>query len=233
MEKYGIIYCAYNKVNGKRYIGQTSQLLCERKSGHYTKDPEIYFHRALRKYNINDWEWTIIKECFSKEELDEQEDYWINFYDARDPDKGYNIRGGGANAKPTQDMIKHARDRFVEEYSKNNPSNKKVYNIRCVETGQIFKTAREASDAMHIHHGHITEAANGKLKTAGGYHWEHYIDISLFPNAIYCVELDKTYLSYNEARIQDHFSGTYLGRAFKKQGSPCKYAGYTFYKINN
>ena len=103
----------------------------------------------------------------------------------------------------------------------------------CLETRQIFKTAAEASRQMNIHHGHITEAANGKLKTAGGYHWQWCIDISLYPNAIYCLELDKMYLSYNEAKNEDHFSGTFLSRAFKDQGSPCIYAGYTFYKINN
>ena len=86
---------------------------------------------------------------------------------------------------------------------------------------------------MNVHHGHITEAANGKLKTAGGYHWQWCIDIKLYPNAIYCLELNKMYLTYNEARNEDHFSGTYLSRAFKEQGSPCVYAGYTFYKIND
>ena len=116
MKEYGIIYCAYNKVNQKRYIGQTIQLLCERKGAHYSKDPDIYFHKALHRYAENDWEW-------------------------------------------------------------------------CV-------------------------------------------DLSFYPNAIYCLELDKTYLTYHEAQTQDHFSGTFLSRAFKEQGSPCYYAGYTFYKIN-
>ena len=86
---------------------------------------------------------------------------------------------------------------------------------------------------MNISHSHITEAANGKLKSAGGFHWEWCIDISFYPNALYCKELDKIYLSYNEARTQDHFSGTHLGRASKEQGSPFVYGGYTFYKIND
>ena len=86
---------------------------------------------------------------------------------------------------------------------------------------------------MNIHHGHIVEVANGRLKTAGGYHWQWCIDVTLHPNAIYCLELNKMYLSYNEARNESHFSGTHLSRAFKAQGSPCVYAGYTFYKIND
>lgn len=234
MKKYGIIYCAYNKINQKRYIGQTIQLLCERKAVHYNKDRDIYFHRALHKYAVDDWEWTEIDFAETKNELDEKEKYWINFYRTLNPSKGYNILpGGSSSARPSQEQIRYARNCFVKQYSKENKIHKQVKNIKCLETQQIFRTAKEASENMHIHHDHITEAANGKLKTAGGYHWEWCLDLSLYPNALYCLALDKVYLSYNEARIQDHFSGTNLGRAYKKYGSPFQYAGYTFYKIND
>lgn len=233
MEKYGIIYCAYNKSNQKRYIGQTVQLLCERRSAHYTKDPDIYFHRALRKYPIENWEWSEIDSANSKQELDEKEKYWISYYDTTNPLKGYNILNGGSCERPTQEQIRYARNQFVQFYGVNKPELRQIKNIRCVETQQIFKSAAEASRQLGIHHGHITEAANGKLRTAGGYHWEWCVDISLYPNALYCLELNETYLTYNEARQKAHFSGTYLNRAYKEQGSPFIYAGYTFYKINN
>lgn len=233
MEKYGIIYCAYNKINQKRYIGQTIRSLCERRANHYSHNPEIYFHKALKKYKPEDWEWSEIDTASSKEELDKKERYWIDYYGTLNPSKGYNILEGGSGNKPSQEQIRYARNQFVQQYSNNNKPLKQIKNIKCVETQQIFKTAIEASKKMNIHHGHITEAANGKLHTAGGYHWEWCIDLSLYPNALYCLELNKIYLSYNEARVQDHFSGTNLNRAYQKQGSPFIYAGYTFYKINN
>lgn len=229
----GIIYKAYNKINGKCYIGQTIQLLSERKGGHYSHNPELYFHRALRKYSPEDWEWTIIDEGFEGDELNEKEIYWINYYNSRDPNKGYNIALGGKENNQTQEMIRFARNRFLEDYGSQPVEKKrKVRNIKCVETGVIYKNAAEASRQTGIHHSHMVSAANGKLKTAGGYHWEWCIDPTLFPNAIYCVELNKTYLTFEEAHNQDRFSNVYLSRAFKEQGSPCIYAGYTFYKIN-
>lgn len=233
MKVYGIIYCAYNKINQKRYIGQTIQRLCERRAAHYTKDPDIYFHHALHKYNKEDFQWTIIDTALSADELNQKEKYWIKQYDTLNPEKGYNLLPGGKHYNPTKEQIQYARNKFVEKYSNNINIVKKKKNILCVETREIFITAAEASRKMNIHHGHITEAANGKLNTAGGYHWEWCIDIKLYPNAIYCLELDKIYLSYNEARNEDHFSGTHLSRAFKEQDSPCTYAGYTFYKIND
>lgn len=232
MKKYGIIYCAYNKINQKRYIGQTTQLLCERRGAHYSKDPDIYFHRALRKYKKEDWEWIILDDSTTADELNEKEKYWINFYQTCNPNKGYNILPGGLGGKPTSEQIRYARNRFVELYSQEHKNVKINQNIKCVETDTIYKSAAEASRKTNIHHGHITEAANGKLLTAGGFHWQWCCDITFYPNAIYCVDLDKIYFNYNEARRVDHFSGTGLSRAFKEQGSPCVYAGYTFYKIN-
>lgn len=234
MKKYGIIYCAYNKVNQKRYIGQTIQLLGQRKNGHYSNDKDIYFHRALHKYKKEDWEWSVIDTANSKEELDEKEKYWIAFYECCNPDKGYNILEGGNGVRPSQEQIKYARDNFVKLYSNNEEKEIKIRkNILCVETGIVYKSAAEASRQTGIHHSHMVAVANGKLKTAGGYHWEWCIDVNLYPNALYCVELNKVYLTYNEAKRRDHFSNVNLNRAFKKQGSPFQYAGYTFYKLNN
>lgn len=233
MEKKGIIYCAYNKINNKRYIGQTIQTLEARKKAHYLKNGCPYFHRALLKYNVEDWDWLILENNLTKDELNEREKFWIAYYDTTNSNNGYNIQTGGLGNTPSQEQIRYARNRFIEQYSKNKPEARKARNIKCVETNEIFKNAAEASRVKGIHHSHICAAARGELKTAGGYHWEWCVDISLFPNAIYCLELDKIYFSYNEARNLDNFSGTFLSRAFKEQGSPCVYAGYTFYKLND
>lgn len=228
----GIIYCAYNKINNKRYIGQTIQRLSERKSAHYNKNGCPYFHHALLKYAVTDWDWFILDECNSLEELNEKEKYWINFYDTTNHDKGYNIQSGGQDSKPNDEEVRYARQRFLENNGVIYEPVKRHKNIRCVETNKTYKNAAVASRETNITHSHITEAANGKLKTAGGFHWEWCLDLKLYPNALYCKELDKYYLSLNEAHREDNFSNVMLGRALKEQGSPCKYAGYTFYKIN-
>lgn len=75
----GIIYCAYNKINNKRYIGQTIQRLSERKSAHYNKNGCPYFHHALLKYAVTDWDWFILDECNSLEELNEKKNIGLIF----------------------------------------------------------------------------------------------------------------------------------------------------------
>ena len=36
-----------------------------------------------------------------------------------------------------------------------------------------YNSLREASETTHINIGHISEAANGKRHTAGGYRWKY------------------------------------------------------------
>ena len=64
--------------------------------------------------------------------------------------------------------------------ARENQNNREGYHkqgIICVETGQIFNSSAEAEYIMtgaNVGHGsHIIQAANGKRKTAYGFHWKH------------------------------------------------------------
>lgn len=62
----GIIYCAKNKINGKRYIGKTKLTLPQRKSVHkYDASKKLkisLLHRAINKYGWDNIEWSILYE---------------------------------------------------------------------------------------------------------------------------------------------------------------------------
>ena len=55
----------------------------------------------------------------------------------------------------------------------NHPRAKKV---RCIETGEIFLSARKAAEAYNTAHACITRVCNGERKTTKGLHWEWYDD---------------------------------------------------------
>ena len=93
---YGVIYCATNTINGKRYIGQTIRGLHRRKIEHiwYAKrGSDLPLPRAIGKYGEDSFEWTVIDEAYDSEELNKKEIKWIeyhnSFYD------GYNATIGG------------------------------------------------------------------------------------------------------------------------------------------
>ena len=44
--------------------------------------------------------------------------------------------------------------------------------MRCIETGEVFGSIKEASTSYGIDRWKISQAISGKRKTAGSYHWE-------------------------------------------------------------
>lgn len=96
--KTGIIYKYTNKINGKSYIGQTIQSLNKRHNRHLydSKNDNLYFHKALQKYGVDNFELIIIEDNINIEELDDKEKYWIKYYDTFYlNDNGYNMTEGG------------------------------------------------------------------------------------------------------------------------------------------
>jgi len=95
------IYCYYNTVNGKRYIGQ-AQDLDRRKKDHYVRafndfpsnsEYNSVIHQAFRKYGYDKFEYFVLEEC-SVSELNDREVYWIKYYDSYC--NGYNCNSGGS-----------------------------------------------------------------------------------------------------------------------------------------
>ena len=96
-----IIYEAKNKVNGKRYVGQTVRTLDYRKNGHRRaakRGEEGIFYAAIRKYGFESFQWRVLEECGSKRELSEREVYWIRELGSLKPD-GYNFAEGDGDYK--------------------------------------------------------------------------------------------------------------------------------------
>ena len=91
---FGIIYKATNKINGKSYVGQTIQGMKIRKHQHKCDSDDTYFHRAIKKYKIDNFSWKILEHCGSREELNEMEVHYIKQYNALKPG-GYNLTCGG------------------------------------------------------------------------------------------------------------------------------------------
>lgn len=117
----GIIYCAQNKVNGKRYIGQTCRSLGERRRDHerWVRKPSSapspsVFVSALRKYGVDSFKWSIVFDGIPNEDLNEYEIDAIAVYKTLSPN-GYNLMtGGGANGLHSEDTKKK-----LSEASKN------------------------------------------------------------------------------------------------------------------
>lgn len=97
---------AKNIVNNKVYIGQTKQGLEARKNRHLhdSKTSNFIFHKALKKYGSDKFEWTILEDNVLIDRLDEVEKDYILKYNSTNRDYGYNMTEGG-ECKPTKNAI--------------------------------------------------------------------------------------------------------------------------------
>lgn len=200
--KYFYFYMHKNKINNKAYIGCTSQARPEFrwKNGHAYKTC-TYFNNAILKYGWDNFEHIIIEEgFFTEQDASNREDYWINYYDTKNPKNGYNINSGGyksvspnASAKALEWMKEHPefglervkemhkwqKEHPIETYEMRKINAQKAANARkrpvvCVETGIIYESASEASRQVKgTTQSKITMCCKGQRATCGGFHWRY------------------------------------------------------------
>lgn len=52
-------------------------------------------------------------------------------------------------------------------------NNGKAVSVKCIETGEVYPCINDAQRDTGIHSSSISKCCLGKVKTAGGYHWEY------------------------------------------------------------
>ena len=92
----GFIYKITNNINGKFYIGKTSRTINWRFSTHKSASisPKNYFHRALKKYGVENFSIICIKEVREADDIDILEKHYIEWLK---PD--YNLKEGGQGGR--------------------------------------------------------------------------------------------------------------------------------------
>ena len=137
METISGIYCITNKINNKKYVGLSKDIY--RRWGEHKKIPfnpsskeyNYPLYNAIRKYGLDNFDFTILEQCDDQELLKEKEKQWIEYYDSIN--NGYNLTEGGEcstqkgenhpNAKLTEADVIFCR----QEYAKGSRS-KDIYD---------------------------------------------------------------------------------------------------------
>lgn len=112
-KRLGTIYKIENKLNHKVYIGQTIMDVRDRwyrhceNSGISEAEKNMPIKRAILKYGKDNFIFSVVEKVH-REELNDREIYWINYYQSYGS-KGYNATSGGTigSRKPKLTIEQH------------------------------------------------------------------------------------------------------------------------------
>lgn len=112
----GYIYLVTNKINGRRYVGQTQRMDIEmRWTDHKRVSPNTvgsYLYAAYKKYGIENFKFQIVCICFD-EDCNRYEGEYIQKFNTIRPN-GYNLKTGGNNSKLCKESRELIRKRICE-----------------------------------------------------------------------------------------------------------------------
>ena len=180
------VYLLRDKQNNIVYVGLTRNTLSNRFDQHMWK----------KKLNRNEYKIELVLDNLTNEEAVLLEKELIIQYDTIN--NGMNKAFGDANGnsryhteetklklskifkdKPVSE--EHANKNRVARIGKQNSeqhkqsiSDKVSIKVICLDTGKIYKSAREAAKDLNVHYTKICLVCQGKRKHTGGYHFRYY-----------------------------------------------------------
>lgn len=180
------IYCIINKINQKRYIGQTYSI----KNRFYRHKKELrknihhnnHLQSAWNKYGEDNFEFSVIEYC-NVDLLNDREIYWIDFYDSFR--NGYNQTSGDIGCRG----YKHTKDELDKMRSYYSP--KAVYQL---DTNfNIVKKWESVSlvvRTLGVYRQSIINCCEkkGHVKSVKGFLWVYEEDINNIDYAYYSIK---------------------------------------------
>lgn len=151
LKQKSCVYCATNKINGKKYIGYTETQLNRRISSHYSKakwknKSKTYFHKALMKYKKSDFEWNVLFVSENLNELKLKETYFIYRYKTNQKKYGYNLTTGGEELH-FNDSVKRKISERAKERNLTGINNPFFGKTHTDETKKHFSEIRKGKES--------------------------------------------------------------------------------------
>ena len=174
------IYKITNLKNNKAYIGQSTDIK-SRWNNHKIElrnndHRNSHLQNSFNKYGEEAFEFRVLERTF-EENLDNAEEYWINFFDSTNPEKGYNLKYGGNYSRQREDVqeyINLVRELRREEahYFKMRHINNNGGLTKLYELAKENKTIKEVSLELEIPQVYIREY----LKEQGISGWQTLVN---------------------------------------------------------
>lgn len=188
------VYCHTNRINGKKYIGITSQRPERRWSNGRGYVNNEYFYRSIQKYGWHNFQHEILYTDLSKEEAESIEINLISEYGCTDPQKGYNIEQGGNGTEKFTDEIKSKISKALTGHAVSDSTKRKISESKRGKESPKKGKKLSAEQIEKNQKSHIGQMAWNKGKVCGK---EERSKFGGKP--VKCVELNRVYASAHEA----------------------------------
>lgn len=189
----GYIYLRTNRINGKKYVGQATNLEVRQRVWNCLTKPYAgpAINAARAKYGIDAFDFEILKECDDKE-LDYWEKYFIKELNTKAP-YGYNLTEGGggksgytlseetrkkmSEAQKGKHHSEETRKKIGENFINRKDQSKPVLQIDKITNEVIaeFPSVSEVKRQFGFSQGHISDCCLGKCKTHKGFIWKYVV----------------------------------------------------------
>lgn len=216
-----VVYKHTNKINGKVYIGITSQNPPENRWGTNGSkyDKKTYFGSAISKYGWDNFEHEILFSGLSKREACEKEIELIEAYNAQNRLYGYNGTSGGDAATMSIDARK--------KLSNSMRGNKNGLGKPCsLEKRKKISDAQKGTHFTDEHRLNISKAKTGKPHAPCSEETKKKISDKHTKNKVYCTETDTIYESIQSCARQLNLEATNICAVCK--GKHKTHHGYHF-----
>ena len=204
------VYRHVNKINGKQYIGITSQNPPSNRWGangcNYKESP--HFWSAIQKYGWDNFEHEILYSNISKEEACEIEKKLIKEYKTQDRNFGYNVfEGGDCPEIPEETRQKMSKSMLGNKNGLGKPcSEEKKRKISAANKGKKFSEERkQAISRAKKGKTHKSLSAESRKKSADAHD----------KSPVYCKETNTIYESIQECARQLNLWATLVCKVCK------------------
>lgn len=181
MQRSDVMYTVYlhiNKINGKKYFGQTCQKVSDRWGNGSTYSNSIHFYRAIKKYGWDNFNHFVIKELLTKHEADILETKLIEKYNTTS--EGYNICIGGSgvmsgrkHSEVSRNKIRKARNKqtFSAESHKKRAEAMLGFKYKYIQVTfhdgntRRYLNINDIFNELNFDKAHINKCLKGQRKT--------------------------------------------------------------------
>jgi len=127
----GYIYSITNKIDGKKYIGQTVEKdVYNRWKDHLKKSSNCRYLHAFEKHGKENFKFEVVIICFDKD-LDRYEKEYMDHFNTLVPN-GYNLREAGNHGHHNEETKKKIRESLKERYNNLSEEEKKKYRDKYI-----------------------------------------------------------------------------------------------------